>query len=99
MSYYFTKSSRKDLKDIWHYTDKKWGEAQADKYLKGISTVCQEISKHPTIGRLLYGISTDIRVYRYHKHYIFYLDSKKSVRIIAVLHEKMDLLKRIPWRI
>jgi len=39
MSFYFTKLSRKDLKDIWQYTYSSWGEEQADNYLLGIKKV------------------------------------------------------------
>jgi toxin ParE1/3/4 len=99
MSFYFTKLSKKDLKDIWHYTYKNWGEKQADNYLSAIRDACIELSKFPTIGRLFHGLDKEVRVYRYQKHYIFYIERKESIKIIAIIHEKMDIIKKIPWRI
>ena len=99
MSFYFTKASRKDLKDIWRYTYKNWGEKQADSYLLGIQSTCVELSKSPTIGRLFHDLEVEVRVYRYKKHYIFYFEKDISIKIIAVIHEKMDVIRKIPWRI
>ena len=76
MSFYFTKSSQQDLKDIWHYTRKNWGEKKANNYLLGIEQTCIHLSSTPTIGRLFHGLEIEIRVYRYQKHYIFYFEKK-----------------------
>ena len=56
MPFYFTQASQKDLKDIWKYTYKNWGEQQADNYLLGIKNSCIELSNSPTIGRLFHGL-------------------------------------------
>ena len=61
--YYFIKSARSDLKEIWNYSYKEWGEEKADLYLRGIDKACKQISLNPSIGRLLYGINTNVRTY------------------------------------
>jgi len=38
-------AARRRIIEIWHYTDKTWGEKQADNYVRGLH---QAIEKAPT---------------------------------------------------
>jgi plasmid stabilization system protein ParE len=93
-----TAGARKDLIAIWNYTSDKWGEAQADNYLrklekgfitltKGEAVVKNLLPSHATLGSTHCG-----------HHYIFFLKRDKPV-IIAILHEKMDFIRRLGKRL
>jgi len=42
--------ARQDLKDIWCYSFKKWGEAQADKYLAELDAGITQLRENPRLG-------------------------------------------------
>lgn len=91
--------AEQDLLDIWTYTYDKWGEMQADDYLRQLDYGFRQIAAMPLSGKLLTEIDAHLRVYHCRHHYIFYLIERDEVIIIAVLHEKMDSLQRLRARI
>ena len=85
-----------DLSDSWEYTLQKWSEKQADKYYESIKVSCKEIGKHPNIGKVYNAISKNLLGFKTGKHIIFYHSiSATEIEIIRILHERMDLEKRI----
>lgn len=42
--------AKKDLKNIWLYSQKNWGEIQADKYFNELETGIALIAENPEIG-------------------------------------------------
>lgn len=90
-----TRLVEQDLVDIWLYTADKWGEAQADKYLHTLESCFEKIGHGHARLRPL---DSDIFFVRCEHHYIFVLADKKPI-VIAVLHEKMDMLARLKKRL
>jgi toxin ParE1/3/4 len=86
----------KDLSDIWNYTFDNWSESQADKYYKLILNACAAIAKRPQQGKVYDEIYTGLKGKKISKHIIFYrMMEDKSVEIIRILHERMDLKNRL----
>jgi toxin ParE1/3/4 len=86
----------KDLSDIWNYTFDNWSESQADKYYKLILNACAAIAKRPQQGKVYDEIYTGLKGKKISKHIIFYrIMEDKSVEIIRILHERMDLKNRL----
>jgi toxin ParE1/3/4 len=49
--YTLTRKAEQDIRGIWSYTVKEWGEVQAEKYLKGLEDKLEQLSDSPdTIG-------------------------------------------------
>lgn len=46
-------AARNSLIQIWHYTDQKWGEDQADKYIHGIYETVKNINTNKHLWRSL----------------------------------------------
>ena len=85
-----------DLNDIWEYTFEKWSEKQADKYYATIKLACNGIGENPDVGKEYDGISKDLLGLKSEKHIIFYkLISNDKIEVTRILHERMDLKKRI----
>lgn len=85
-----------DLTKIWEYTYEVWSENQADKYYELLIEACQEISKHPDMGRNYDEIEKNILGFSVGKHIIFYQEIKPSaILIVRILHERMDLKNRL----
>lgn len=97
-SYTFTRSAKEDLIDIWLYTREVWGEAQADRYQDDLHGCCERIASGtvhtksvPTIER--------VKSHHCHHHYLFFVEHRESIIVVAVLHERMDLIERLRDRL
>lgn len=94
--YKLTNKAVADLSKIWEYTFEVWSEKQADKYYDGIISNCEEIAKNPDLGKNYEGISKHLLGIKSNRHIIFYRTLNKNyVEITRILHERMDLKKRI----
>ena len=95
-NYYLTYKAVDDLTNIWNYTFEKWSEKQADKYYEMLINNCQEIAVNPELGKNYDKIALALFGLRTIRHIIFYRKiSTEKVEITRILHESMDLKKRI----
>lgn len=94
--YKLTNKAVEDLSKIWNYTFEVWSEKQADKYYYSLITSCQEIAENPELGINYEGISKHLLGIKANRHIIFYRTSNENyIEITRILHERMDLKKRI----
>jgi toxin ParE1/3/4 len=94
--YKLTNKAVEDLSKIWDYTFEIWSEKQADKYYDGLILNCEEIAENPELGKNYEGISNQLLGMKVNRHIIFYRTLEKNyVEITRILHERMDLKKRI----
>ena len=94
--YKLTNKAVADLSKIWEYTFEVWSEKQADKYYDGLISNCEEIAKNPDLGKNYEGISKQLLGIKSNRHIIFYRTLNENyVEITRILHERMDLKKRI----
>ncbi len=88
--------AKKDLVDIANYTEKKWSEEQAERYIRMLLSACGELADKPLVGRSYDPIYPGLRGSACDKHVIFYrVLSRSKVRIVRVLHEKMDFPRHL----
>ena len=86
-----------DLDNIWLYTMKNWSVDQADRY---VNSILDEIFffcfKH-SAGKDFNDVRKGYQYARIGSHTIFYkyIQSSDVVEIIRVLHQRMDLKKRM----
>ena len=94
--YKLTNNAVVDLSKIWEYTFEVWSEKQADKYYDGLISNCEEIAENPDLGKNYEGISKQLLGIKSNRHIIFYRTLNENyVEITRILHERMDLKKRI----
>lgn len=94
--YKLTNKAVEDLSKIWDYTFEVWSEQQADKYYDGLISNCQEIAENPELGKNYDEISEKLLGMKANRHIIFYRTLNENyVEITRILHERMDLKKRI----
>ena len=90
--YSLSKKAVADLSTIWNYTFEVWSESQADQYYFMILDCCPQIAdkkidgrKYPDISDALYGTKVG-------QHIVFFRkDSKNKIKVIRILHNRMDL--------
>ncbi|WP_457618478.1 type II toxin-antitoxin system RelE/ParE family toxin [Lutibacter sp.] len=91
-----TNKAVEDLSKIWDYTFEVWSERQADKYYESLISNCQEIANNPDLGKKYEGITQNLFGMKTNRHIIFYRTiTENYVEITRILHERMDLKKRI----
>jgi len=97
-SYDLTLAAEEDLRGIWSYSHEKWGLDQAEAYFGRIETCCEAVGERRARSKTLDGLPDGIRIHRCEHHYVFWLDGKRPT-VIAILHERMDLLRRLKARL
>lgn len=97
-SYDLTLASEEDLRGIWRYTYDNWGFDQAETYFSQIEACCEAVGDGRFRSRALDGLPDDVRIYRCEHHYIVWLDDERPI-IIAILHERMDFVRRLRGRL
>ena len=98
--YVLTTEAEADLRGIIRYTRKEWGAAQVRRYIgdleEGIATLAAGQGLITDMGE----VYPALRVARCNHHYIFCLprDGMPAL-IVAILHERMDVMTRLTGRL
>jgi plasmid stabilization system protein ParE len=99
VSYDLTPEAEEDLKGIIRYTIEQWGIEQAQHYADLLEAGCQKIADETAIPRTFSQKYPDVFVTKSEHHFIFYLWRSSRPLIIAILHERMDLVNRLKSRL
>jgi len=92
IKYTLREKAKVDIDNIWIYTRKTWSENQANDYFNIILDCIETTAQDPEIGQLYDHPELVYRKVKVKSHYVFYrTDSKTSIEVIRVLHEKMDI--------
>lgn len=97
-SYDLTLAAETDLRDIWRYTFKTWGFDQAEKYFDQIEACCEAVGDGRARSKVLEGLQEGVHIHRCEHHFIVWLAGTRPV-IIAILHERMDFVRRLKGRL
>lgn len=84
-------SAQKDLEQIFDYTNAYWGANQAILYTDKILEKLNLINTNPEIGKSRDDIRKGYRSLIIKEHVVFYKIKANEIRIIAILHNMMDL--------
>ena len=90
-------SARERLIEIWEYTEKKWGEEQADVYITGFFDRLDEIAQEPHLWKVVRNSELpDVFFSKYEHHFFFFRQlAGGSLGVITILHESMNLPDRL----
>ena len=79
-----------DLKDIYQYGLRQWGEAQSGRYLENLKGHFWSLTEQPLIGVERSELLPDARSLPVESHTLFYRVTTDTVEIIRVLHVRQD---------
>lgn len=97
--YELTADAESDLREIARYTIDQWGMRQAINYANLLEKAFESIANKQLASRTFSDRYPQVRVARCEHHYVFFLRPEQGKpRIIAVLHERMDMLARLAER-
>lgn len=86
-----TQKAKADLVSIARYTQREWGPAQRNLYLKEMDERFHELAANPLMGKKCGEIREGYSKFPQGKHIIFYKSfSKKEILIVRILHQSMD---------
>jgi toxin ParE1/3/4 len=86
-----SKRAEADLMEIWLWTYKQFGEAQADHYLDKLDAGMTACGTNPESGRTREELRSGYRSLAIGKHVVFYTVTGSEVVVQRVLHSSMDL--------
>ncbi len=95
--YFIQPAASARLEEIYRHTFQQFGSIQADRYLDGAFALFEDIAQRRiTWRRIPAEFGVDGYFARYQNHFVFWkLRSDGQVAIVAVLHQRMDLARRL----
>ncbi|WP_391481690.1 type II toxin-antitoxin system RelE/ParE family toxin [Nereida sp. NH-UV-3] len=87
----FTNAARKDLREIFTYTTRTWGIAQARQYSEQLKQHTIAIGEFRAHSKTVLGSSSDVHQSHCRKHIFVFERRGDKVLIVRILHEAMDI--------
>ncbi|MCH2241778.1 MAG: type II toxin-antitoxin system RelE/ParE family toxin [Aquabacterium sp.] len=98
--YVLTRSAAADVAEIARYTAARWGAEQARRYVAQLEEAACDVATGQGPLRSLDDIHPGLRMKAVGRHFIFCLPQPQGpAAILAVLHERMDLMVRLRARL
>lgn len=99
-SYEISKAAAKDWRDIIRYTLNKFGKKQVQKYTDSLQKCLDDLANKKGQLKTIEVSEYEVLIKRCQKHYIFALNEpNQPLLIIAIFHERMDLIQRLKNRL
>jgi toxin ParE1/3/4 len=83
-------AAKNDLKDIYQYGLRQWGQSQSESYLSTIKKQFWLLTQQPLMGTERPELLPDTRSLPIESHTLFYRVTANRVEIIRVLHGRQD---------
>jgi toxin ParE1/3/4 len=89
-----------DLDSIIYYTTLNWGEDQARLYGQQLMQAVADFVQGDKLGKSISPKMPGIKLLRSEHHYICVVEQKSGrALVLAILHERMDIMPRIRKRL
>jgi toxin ParE1/3/4 len=100
MAYVLAPSALADVREIARYTCQQWGADQARRYRDSLELRFEMLASGKGQFKDLSHLVTGLRMIRCEHHYIFgQIRNGQPAAILAVFHERMDLMTRLSERL
>jgi len=83
-------AAKNDLKEIYQYGLRQWGQSQSESYLSTIKKQFWLLTQQPLMGTERPELLPDTRSLPIESHTLFYRVTANRVEIIRVLHGRQD---------
>ena len=99
-SYVVSRSAVADLREITRYTVKQWGEDKCRAYVAELEQCTEALAKGIGVYKDMSELHPGLRVAACRHHIIFCLPRADApALVIAILHERMDIMVRLKARL
>ncbi|WP_275371477.1 type II toxin-antitoxin system RelE/ParE family toxin [Xenorhabdus bovienii] len=100
MDYVLTKAAEADLRAIIRHTRKQWGDAQVRRYVTALEQGIARLAVGQGSFKDMSALFPALRMAHCEHHYVFCLPRENMpALIVAIFHERMDLLARLADRL
>ena len=93
--YVLSPAAQADLEEIWDYTVRHWGVAQAERYTRDIQAACEAACDGILVGRSAEDIRAGYREIAVGSHVVYFRERPDTLEIIRILHRRMDVARRL----
>ena len=96
-TFILSERAKKDIAEIWRYTVDEWSSDQAERYYNDLIDTCESIaSRDSVIVRNCDDIRPGLRSIACAHHVIFFrVIASDKIRIVRILHERMDFSRHM----
>jgi toxin ParE1/3/4 len=84
------------LAGIWSYTERIWGPAQADRYVRGLDALFRALAEGRASSRSAGSVREGYRRAAYGAHVAYFRESGTAIEVVRVLHARMDAASHLP---
>jgi toxin ParE1/3/4 len=85
-------AARADLTEIWDYTAGRWGIDQAERYIRALTTACEELADQRRTGRAIDDVRAGYFKLSVGSHFLCYRHTDAGViDVVRILHQRMDV--------
>ncbi|MDP2295786.1 MAG: type II toxin-antitoxin system RelE/ParE family toxin [Pseudolabrys sp.] len=85
-----SEAADRDLTGIFAYTYRQFSPEQADAYLLALEECFTRLAQFPQLGRSIDHLRPGYFRFEHARHTVFYVRRERGIRVIRVLHERMD---------
>jgi len=93
--YVLSNAAGADLAEIYVYSYRSFGEAQADAYYGDLSGCLRMLADNPRLGRPAGTRHQELLRHAHAGHVIYYLIEDAGIFVVRVLHHSMDSERHI----
>lgn len=98
--YVLTRAAEADLREIIRYTRKRWGSTRVRAYIAKLQRGIERVAVGHGTFKDMSALYPALRMVHCEHHYIFCLPRDDApVLVVALLHERMDLMVRLMHRL
>ena len=90
-----SEAAARDIESIFESSKIDFGIIQTEKYFKDLKKCFELLNSNPQIGSKALDLKSGYYRFPHRSHIIFYRIRKEGIFIVRVLHERMDITKRI----
>ena len=97
MTHRFFPPAERHLHDIWDYTSDRWGESQAETYVRELFAWLDALPERAHLWHAIPGERLRGAFFaRYRSHFVFFRRlSSGDIGVLAILHETRDIPRRL----
>ena len=88
--YFLSGDADEDLQDIYDYTERTWGERQAERYVFALYETFDLLVSNPEAGRSRSDIRDGLRSFPYRSHIVFYMRWQDEIAVVRILNGARD---------
>ncbi len=99
-AYLLTDEAEADMRGIIRYTRRQWGDEQVRRYIAKLEQGIARLAASQGAFNDMSALYPALRMARCEHHYVFCLPRENApALVVAIFHERMDLMMRLAARL